>query len=117
MAQSTLTWGAVLLVLLGAAACRVAGDATPFNEDDCRKDNAIRYDNDIFVNGMKLNENRPHYFDLRSVRKPHSHAYMHTYTHSVINPMTSHTNSLCILHQCVMNVKQSMSSNTQSWHC
>ena len=52
MAQSTLSWGAVLLVLLGAAACRVAGDPTPFDEDDCSVDNAIRYDGDIFVDGM-----------------------------------------------------------------
>ena len=95
MAQSTLTWGAALLVLLSITARRVAGDPTPFDEDDCRNDNAIRYDGDIFVDGMRVNENRTHLFDLGSVRQPH------TQIHSLHSP-----------HIHVMYMKQSTNSNT-----
>lgn len=57
----------MLLILLGVTACKVVGAPTPYVEDNCSADNAIRYDGDVVFNDMKLNEYREHYFDLGSL--------------------------------------------------
>lgn len=70
MTVRTTVRGAVLLVLLGIVACCVTGDSTPFTEDDCSTDEAIRYDKNIVVDGLQINEFIEHVFDLGGAMHP-----------------------------------------------
>ena len=55
---------ALLLFLLvtGTAKWSESMTLTPYTEDDCSGDDAIRYDGDFFYQGMKVNEHQPHVF-------------------------------------------------------
>lgn len=56
----------LFLLVIGTAKWSESMTLTPYSEDDCSGDDAIRYDGDFFYQGMKVNEHRPQCFDFSS---------------------------------------------------
>ena len=63
----------LFLLLIGTARWSAGYTPTPYTEDNCSRDDAIRYDENITYEGMQVNVFEEHEFDLSSEEETKAH--------------------------------------------